>query len=491
MRAKTTRQVATGLGFLAPNILGFLTFTLVPLVISFLMAFTNWDVHMHNMFREEPLRFAGLENFRRLFEERQFLQYFGNTLFFMMGIPFGIAGSLGAALLLSRDLRPKRRSAWARGLCTAVLIAGLAMLVAAGCGATATVLLVTGLAGCILVAGTVGGKTVYRTVFYSPHFTAGVATFLLWKKLYNPYTGPINLGLVPVLDRIETAVESVSAVWLQGASHVLAGAFACLLVWSAVRFARNWQDGEAGIVSLAISLCLLALPVGFALAWAPTWHFAFIMLAGGAAGAVHLALSCARARVFTCRPDYGLASNAMLAAAVMTTGFITIGLGNVVFDLPAMAADGLEPPQWLTRYHWAKPSLMIMGLWAAVGSNNMLLYLAGLSNIPPELYEAADIDGAAGRQRFLHVTWPQLAPITFFIVVMSVIGGLQGGFEMARTMTGGGPAGATTTLSYYIYSEGFQAGRLGYASAVAWALFVLVLAVTLFNWKFGNRYTNE
>jgi len=89
------------------------------------------------------------------------------------------------------------------------------------------------------------------------------------------------------------------------------------------------------------------------------------------------------------------------------------------------------------------------------------------------------------------VTWPQLANVTFFVFVMSVIGGLQGGFEMARTMTQGGPAGATTTLSYYVYTEGFVTGRLGYASAVSWVLFAMVLSVTLFNWKFGNRYTHD
>jgi multiple sugar transport system permease protein len=134
---------------------------------------------------------------------------------------------------------------------------------------------------------------------------------------------------------------------------------------------------------------------------------------------------------------------------------------------------------------------MIMGLWAAVGSNNMLLYLAGISNVPPDLYDAANVDGASAAQRFRHVTWPQLAPVTFFIVIMSIIHGLQGGFEMARTMTRGGPAGATTTLSYYVYTEGFETGRLGYASAVAWTLFALVFVVTLFNWKFGNRYVND
>jgi multiple sugar transport system permease protein len=74
---------------------------------------------------------------------------------------------------------------------------------------------------------------------------------------------------------------------------------------------------------------------------------------------------------------------------------------------------------------------------------------------------------------------------------MSMIGGLQGGFEMARTMTNGGPAGATTTLSYYIYNEGFVTGRLGYSSGVAWMLFLIVLSVTLFNWRFGNRYVND
>ena len=121
----------------------------------------------------------------------------------------------------------------------------------------------------------------------------------------------------------------------------------------------------------------------------------------------------------------------------------------------------------------------------------MILYIAGLTNIPRELYEAAEIDGANRWNRFWHVTWPQLAPVTFFIVVMSVIGGLQGGFEMARAMTQGGPAGSTTTLSYFVYIEGFESGRLGYASAVVWVLFAMVMFMTLLNFKFGNRNVND
>ncbi len=134
---------------------------------------------------------------------------------------------------------------------------------------------------------------------------------------------------------------------------------------------------------------------------------------------------------------------------------------------------------------------MIMALWAAIGSNNMILYLAGLTNIPQELYEAADMDGASAGQRFWHITWPQLGPVTFFVTIMGVIEGLQGGFEMARTMTNGGPAGSTTTLSFLIYAEGFETGRLGYASAVAWVLFALVFVLSLVNFRFGSRHVND
>jgi multiple sugar transport system permease protein len=134
----------------------------------------------------------------------------------------------------------------------------------------------------------------------------------------------------------------------------------------------------------------------------------------------------------------------------------------------------------------AREAIMLMGIWSAIGGNNMLLYLAGLSAISPEMYEAADIDGASNWQRFKNITWPQLAPTTFFIVVVSTIGGLQGGFEQARLMTEGGPAGTTTTLSYYIYTQGFERLDLGYGCAVAWVLFLLILGITLANWKYGK-----
>ena len=135
----------------------------------------------------------------------------------------------------------------------------------------------------------------------------------------------------------------------------------------------------------------------------------------------------------------------------------------------------------------ARDALIIMGIWTVAGGNSMLLYLAALTNVPEDLYEAASLDGAGRWHSFWHVTWPQLAPTTFFIVLMSLIGGLQGGFEQARIMTAGGPADTTTTLSYYIYTQAFERFQIGYASAVCWTLFVLVFAFTMTYWKFGNK----
>ncbi len=181
--SKRSHPHFTALGFLLPNLLGFAAFTLVPLVISLAMAFTDWDLAQHNMYTGKSVSFVGLENFRRLLGERDFYTYFGNTLFLMAGIPFGIAGSLGAALLLSGDFRGGSGRAWALTIAGAGLVAGAGALVLTGAGASAMTLLVCGLTGLILVGGSLGGSTVFRTLFYFPHFTAGVATFILWKKL--------------------------------------------------------------------------------------------------------------------------------------------------------------------------------------------------------------------------------------------------------------------------------------------------------------------
>jgi multiple sugar transport system permease protein len=150
---------------------------------------------------------------------------------------------------------------------------------------------------------------------------------------------------------------------------------------------------------------------------------------------------------------------------------------------------GIEGPGWLTDYHWAKPSIMIMMIWGSMGGVAMVIYLAGLQNIPQELYEAAQIDGANAWNKFCHITWPMLAPTTFFIFVTSIIGGFQSGFDAAYILTEGGPAGATTTLDYYIYNHAFVYFNMGYAATIAVVLFFIVFVVTMINWRFGGRTT--
>jgi multiple sugar transport system permease protein len=161
------------------------------------------------------------------------------------------------------------------------------------------------------------------------------------------------------------------------------------------------------------------------------------------------------------------------------------GLANQLLKLV-----GIKGPLWLKSYHLAKPSLMLMGLWGGMGGTSMILYLAGLQGVPPQLYEAAEIDGASAWQRFRHITFPMLSPTTFFIFITGVIGGFQGGFQAAYVMTGGGPDGATTTISYYIYNHAFRWFNMGYAAAIAVILFGLVFVVTLVNWKFGGKKVN-
>ncbi len=495
-RKRTLRELATGLGFLLPNILGFLTFTTIPLVFSMVLAFSNWDLKRHNMFKEESISFLGIDNFIRLFSEPDFWQYLGNTLFFMMNIPFAIGGSLLAAILLSKDLDGGSRRAGLWLFASAVMVASLLMLIVVGMGSTGMTILICGLASMFLVGGTLGRTSVYRTLFYLPHFTAGVATFILWKKLYNPYTGPINQALRPMFDKVTNVVVSTPTPMIQAGFWAAIAIAMGLLFLGLRKMANQWRDGDLGSTAMVVPTIFLLLPaaVSFYNGWLPTQTASFVIGISAVCLLVwHLFGMASSGQEFPCKKSNGFGSAAMLALAFMVLQFILIGLGLTAYHLPVNAAvdGGLQPPFWLTSVHWAKPAIMMMGLWGAIGSNNMLLYLAALTNVPGDLYEAADIDGASRFQKFWNVTWPQLAPTTFFIVVMSMIHGLQGGFEMARTMTQGGPAGATTTLSYFIYTEGFETGRLGYSSAVAWTLFAMVFTITMFNWKFGNRYVND
>jgi multiple sugar transport system permease protein len=286
-RRRQLRNFVTGISFLGPNIVGFLTFTLIPVFASFMLAFCQWDIL-------QPAKFVGMANFISLMQDTLFWKYFLNTLFFMLGIPFGMAASLGLALLIAKPLR---------------------------------------------------GVTIFRTVYFLPVVSSMVAVALLWRWIYNPDFGLLNSFL----------------------------------------------------------------------------------------------------RIF---------------------GFTDL-------------------PQWLSSTFWSKPAIMIMGIWNGAGYN-MLLYLAALQGIPRTYYEAAEIDGASRWQQFSNITWPLLGPTNFFIVIMGVIGGFQT-FGSIYVMTQGGPAGSTTTIVYYIYNNAFQWFKMGYASSIAWFLFLIMFIVTLLQWRYAGE----
>jgi multiple sugar transport system permease protein len=299
--------------FLGLNFIGFLVFCLGPVVFSLGISFTKWKLT-----RPDSLTWAGLANYRELFHDDRFWLCLVNTGYLMLGLPVTIAGALGFALLLSQNRR---------------------------------------------------GMVVYRTMYYLPSFTSGVALFILWKALYNPEFGPIN----------------------------------AMLDWLGIS-APQWLISVKNLFGLAVE------------------------------------------KVGVSREFWGVG---------------------------------------------AREALIIMGIWIGIGGNTMLLYIAALSNVPQELHEAAAIDGAGRWTQFRHVTWPQLAPTTFFVTIMSLIGGFQGGFEQARVMPGGGPAETTTTLSYHIYTKAFQEFQIGYASAVSWVLFIVIFGLPLITWHADNRATEE
>lgn len=146
---------------------------------------------------------------------------------------------------------------------------------------------------------------------------------------------------------------------------------------------------------------------------------------------------------------------------------------------------GFQPMQWLSNTETAMPALILMDIWKHVGYD-MIIYLAGIQSIPESYYEAAKIDGAGQWNRFRHVTWPLLAPTTLFILIISVIQRFQV-FSMVHTMTGGGPAGATDVVVYYLYENAFRNFEMGYAFAISYILFLFIFAVTLIQWKFGAK----
>jgi multiple sugar transport system permease protein len=166
-------------------------------------------------------------------------------------------------------------------------------------------------------------------------------------------------------------------------------------------------------------------------------------------------------------------------------GLLNLYLQSVVDGLRriGLPMPPFEPIPWLAQPSWVMPSIAVMSIWWTAGGN-MILYLAGLSNIPDDYYEAATLDGAGNWQRFWAITWPLLRPTTLFCLVFSVLGAFQVfGQTYVLFAPGSGPARSGLTLALYMYEEGFSQYQLGYGTAIAYLLFAIVLMLTLLQFR--------
>ncbi|NLG24233.1 MAG: sugar ABC transporter permease [Clostridiales bacterium] len=139
-----------------------------------------------------------------------------------------------------------------------------------------------------------------------------------------------------------------------------------------------------------------------------------------------------------------------------------------------------NPPVWLMDRNAVMIALSLIQAWRSLGYA-MMIYTAGLQNIPSELYEAADMDGAGGTAKFIRITWPMLTPTTFFLLITSLISVFQS-FDLIYAVTEGGPGTASHVLSYYIYKAGFKFFNIGYANAMSIVLFAIIMAITALQW---------
>ncbi len=292
------REHLEGYLFISPWILGTVLFALGPILASFGLAFTRW-----NLFTEPE--YVGWANFQKLAHDPLFYKSVFNTIYYtVFAVPLGLVLALGLAMLVNHRLR---------------------------------------------------GVHFFRTAFFLPNVVAGIAMLLLWKWLFDPNFGLINL----------------------------------FLDWTGLMAVLEW-----------------------------------------------------------------------------------VGLGR---------------PQWLSSRAGAMPGMIFMSVWGLGGS--MMIFLAGLQNIPRELIEAAELDGAGAWQRFRYVTVPLLTPTIFFLTMVGVIASLQI-FNQAYVMTQGGPAHATLFYVLYLFQTAFEHFQMGYACAMALVLFIITLVVSLIQLAMSKKWVH-
>lgn len=173
-----------------------------------------------------------------------------------------------------------------------------------------------------------------------------------------------------------------------------------------------------------------------------------------------------------------------VAMAVLWTWLLHPSVGPVNYVLKLI---GIKGPGWMTDTKWALPSIILINLWAYLGGNQMLIFLAGLQGVPKELYDAAEVDGAGTWHRFWSVTLPMITPTLFFNLIMGVIGALKV-FTLAYVATQGGPSWATWFYALHLYRWSFEYFEMGYGCALAWIFAVILIIFTTIQFGLSRRW---
>ena len=278
----------------------------------------------------------------------------------------------------------------------------------------------------------VRGQSIYRVVFYLPHLVPTVVVAILWKWIFNPEVGLFNIMLRWVLHPL----NSWTGIWFD--------------LKAAVESANFVRPQAAALVAVIVATIVL-------------WS----------------------------RMNRGPKTIAGVLAAICA---VTILYATLFWLMPA-DMQKLQEPGWLSDAaplpravpfapSWALWALVILSMWGV--GQMAIITLAKLQDVPVELYEAADVDGADWWQKTWHITLPILSPVILFNVVMAIIGTFQI-FTEPYIMTQGGPEGKTRFVAMFVYENAFQYQRLGYASAVAWVLFIVIVVLTVLAFQFFRK----
>jgi multiple sugar transport system permease protein len=172
------------------------------------------------------------------------------------------------------------------------------------------------------------------------------------------------------------------------------------------------------------------------------------------------------------------------AAAILWLWLLNYQVGLVNYLLSLV---GIQGPPWFGSVTWAMPAIILISLWGGMGGSRMIIFLAGLQGVPQEFYEAAEIDGAGIFRKFFNITLPMISPTMFFNLVLGIIGALQV-FNTAYITTKGGPGRATWFIALHIYTAAFENFDMGYASALSWLLFIILLGFTLIQLRLSDQW---